>query len=204
MIGSLRGRMLDRSLSGEVLVETGGVGYRVTAGPATVARLGDLDSEVFVWTYHHIREDSQVLYGFATKVERETFEALLGAHGVGPALALAILTVHPPDALARVVAGDDIAGLCLVPGVGKKTAARLLIELKSRLDDVPTAAATSAEDGPDGGEGGSGGSVLADVRDGLTGLGYGPEEVAQATRDLEGTDAGAMLKEALKKLAGSR
>lgn len=205
MIGSLRGRLLDRSLSGEVLVETtSGVGYRVTAGPATVARLGDVDAEVFVWTYHHIREDSQVLYGFASKVERETFEALLGAHGVGPALALAILTVHPPDALARVVAGEDLAGLCLVPGVGKKTAARLLIELKSRLDNVPTDATIAAGRGDDEGAGSSGGSVRADVRDGLAGLGYGPEEVAEATRDLEGTDAGIMLKEALKKLAGSR
>ena len=133
MIGSLRGILLDRSLGGEVLVEVGGVGYRVNAGPATVARLGDVDSEVFVWTYHHIREDTQVLYGFATKDERACFEALLGAHGVGPALALAILSIHTPVALARILAEDDLGALCLVPGVGKKTAARLLIDLKSRL-----------------------------------------------------------------------
>lgn len=201
MIGSLRGILLDRSLGGEVLVEVGGVGYRVNAGPATVARLGDVDSEVFVWTYHHIREDTQVLYGFATKNERSTFEALIGAHGVGPALALAILTVHPPDALARVVAADDVAGLCLVPGVGKKTAARLLIELKSRLDGVLTDATIDAiGSGTDSSA--TAGSALADVRDGLTGLGYGPDEVAEATRDLQGEDAGTMLKEALKRLGG--
>jgi Holliday junction DNA helicase RuvA len=203
LIGSLRGRLLDRSLSGEVLVEAGGVGYRVTAGPSTVARLGEVDAEVFVWVYHHVREDTEVLFGFATKYERETFEALIGAHGVGPALALAILTVHPPDALARVVAADDVAGLCLVPGVGKKTAARLLIELKSRLDSVPTDA-TIAAIGSDDGRPSGAGAALADVRDGLTGLGYGPEEVAEATRDLDGADAGAMLKEALKRLAGGR
>lgn len=204
MIGSLRGRLLDRSLTGEVLVEVNGVGYRVTAGPATVARLGDLDTEVFVWTYHHIREDAQVLYGFASRLERETFEALIGAHGVGPALALAILTVHPPDALARVVAADDVAGLCLVPGVGKKTAARLLIELKSRLDAVPTDPPASADTVGADGSRGSAGSALADVRGGLAGLGYGPDEVAEATRDLQGDDAGVMLKEALKRLAGGR
>lgn len=204
MIGSLRGRLLDRSLSGEALIEVGGVGYRVIAGPATVARLGDLDAEVFVWTYHHIREDAQVLYGFAARQERETFEALIGAHGVGPALALAILTVHPPEALARVVASEDVDGLCLVPGVGKKTAARLLIELKSRLDAVPTAAPTAADGTAPDGSSGAGGTALADVRHGLAGLGYGPEEVADATRDLEGHDSGAMLKEALKRLAGGR
>ncbi len=204
MIGSLRGRLLDRSTTGEVLVEVGGVGYRVTAGPATAARLGDPDTEVFVWCYHHIREDAQVLYGFASRLERETFEALIGAHGVGPALAMAILTVHPPDALARIVATDDVAGLCLVPGVGKKTAARLLIELKSRLDAVPTVVDVT-DDGHDaGGEGGRGTFPLADVRDGLAGLGYGPDEIAEATRDLQGSDPGTMLKEALKRLAGGR
>jgi Holliday junction DNA helicase RuvA len=202
VIGSLRGVLLDRSPSGEVLVEVGGVGYRVHAGPGTVARLGDIDSEVFVWTYHHIREDAQVLYGFATREERATFEALIGAHGVGPALALAILAVHPPDALARVVAADDVAALCLVPGVGKKTAARLLIELKSRLDGVLTDATIATVGSNGSGPAPAAGSALADVRDALTGLGYGPDEVAEATLGLEGDDAGAMLKDALKRLGG--
>lgn len=203
MIGSLRGVLLDRSPGGEALVEVSGIGYRVVAGPATVARLGDLDSEVFVWVHHHIREDAQVLYGFAARHERDTFEALIGAHGVGPALALAILTVHPPDALARVVAADDVAGLCLVPGVGKKTAARLLIELKSKLDGVLSDSTIAAVGGGDGAVAGAGGgAALADVRDGLAGLGYGSDEIAEATRDLQGDDAGAMLKQALNRLGG--
>ena len=202
MIGSLRGTLLDRSLGGDVLVEVAGVGYRVVAGPATVARLGDVEGEVFVWVHHHIREDTQVLYGFASRTERDAFEALIGAHGVGPALALAILTVHPPDALARVVAADDVAGLCLVPGVGKKTAARLLIELKSRLDGVLTDSTIAAVGGGDGPPDGGGGGALADVRDGLAGLGYGADEIADATRDLDGDDAAAMLKQALKRLGG--
>lgn len=205
MIGSLRGRLLGRTTTGEALVEVQGVGYRVQAGPATTARLGDVDGEVFVWIHHHIREDAQALYGFATEAERDTFEALLGAHGVGPALALAILSVHPPAALARVVADDDLAGLCLVPGVGRKTAARLLIELKSRLDAV-TVTAGGPRPAPDGADGGPGPdrAALADVRDGLAGLGYGPEEIAEATRDLEGTDAGALLRQALQRLSGGR
>ncbi len=202
MIGSLRGALLDRSVTGEVLVEVQGVGYRVQAGPATAARLGDLQAEVFVWIHHHVREDAETLYGFATKDERVAFEALLGAHGVGPALALAILSVHPPANLARVLADDDVAALCLVPGVGKKTAARLLIELKSRLQ-VPLGDGVPAGlDGPSAGAAPL--SARADVRDALVGLGYGPEEIAEATRDLPDGDPGALLKEALQRLAGAR
>ena len=201
MIGSLRGTLLDRSLSGEILVEVGGVGYRVQAGPATSARLGDLGAEVFAWIHHHVREDADTLYGFASKDERDAFEALLGAHGVGPALAMAILSVHPPVNLARVLADDDVAALCLVPGVGKKTAARLLIELKAKLD-VPLSDVVVVP-GADGGVGATP-SARADVRDALAELGYGPEEIAEATRELPDGDPGVLLKEALRRLAGAR
>lgn len=203
MIGSLRGTLLDRSITGEILVEVRGVGYRVHAGPVTAARLGDLQAEVFVWTHHHVREDAETLYGFASKGERDAFEALLGAHGVGPALALAILSVHPPANLARLLADDDVAALCLVPGVGKKTAARLLIELKTRLD-VPLGDGVPA--GLDGGDavGGASSSARADVRHALVGLGYTPEEIAEATRELPEGDAGVLLKEALRRLASTR
>jgi holliday junction DNA helicase RuvA len=203
VIGSLRGILLDRSLTGELLVEVGGIGYRVTAGPVTAARLGDLGDEVFVWVHHHVREDAGTLFGFATRDERTAFEALLGAHGVGPSLALAILSVHEPLALRRLLADDDVAALCLVPGVGKKTAARLLVELKSRLD-LPIDGVPS---GIDGGDPSSqlGPSVRADVREALTGLGYGAEEVAEATRDLPDVEHPAdLLREALKRLAVRR
>lgn len=204
MIGSLRGLLIDRSLTGEVLVEVAGVGYRVQAGPATAAKLGDLDGEVFVWVHHHVREDADTLFGFASKLERNTFEALLGAHGVGPALALAILSVHPPANLARVLADDDSAALCLVPGVGKKTAARLLIELKSRLD-VPLSEGGSgpAESSTEGGDVPPS-SARADVRVALAELGYGPDEIVEAVRSLADGEPGAMLKEALRRLAGAR
>jgi len=204
MIGSLRGTFLDRTVTGEILVEVGGVGYRVQAGPATAARLGDLDAEVFVWVHHHVREDAETLYGFATRAERATFEALLGAHGVGPALALAILSVHPPEHLTRILADDDVAALCLVPGVGKKTAARLLIELKNRLEVPEVATAVAAETGAGGGEATGGGSARADVRDALAGLGFTPDEIAEATRELPDGDADALLKEALRRLGTGR
>lgn len=202
MIGSLRGVLVERSLTGEVLVEVAGIGYRVTAGPVTAARLGDLGSEVFVWVHHHLREDAATLYGFATRDDRNAFEALLGAHGVGPALALAILSVHEPLALHRVLADDDVAALCLVPGVGKKTAARLLIELKARLD-LPIDGVPIDLDGT-GGEPGSPGSVRADVREALVELGYQADEIVVALRDLPPSDdAGLLLRHALKRLAVS-
>jgi Holliday junction DNA helicase RuvA len=202
VIGSLRGTLLDRSLTGEILIEVNGVGYRVQAGPATSARLGDVGGEVFAWVHHHVREDADTLYGFASKDERDAFEALLGAHGVGPALAMAILSVHPPVNLVRVLADDDVAALCLVPGVGKKTAQRLLIELKTKLD-IPLGDGTPGADDVRAVPG-SAMAVRADVRDALTELGYLPEEIAEATRDLPEGDAGVLLKEALRRLAGAR
>lgn len=203
MIGSLRGTLLDRSLTGEILIEVQGVGYRVQAGPATSARLGDVGGEVFTWIHHHVREDADTLYGFASKDERDAFEALLGAHGVGPALAMAILSVHPPVNLARVLADDDVAALCLVPGVGKKTAQRLLIELKAKLD-IPLGDGTPGGSVVADAPAGSAIAVRADVRDALAELGYLPEEIAEATRELPEGDAGALLKEALRRLAGAR
>jgi Holliday junction DNA helicase RuvA len=200
VIGSLRGKVLDRSAD-EVLVEVGGVGYRVTVAPATVLALGDIGDEVLVYVHHHVREDAQTLYGFASVSERRCFEALLGAHGVGPSLALAILSVHDPEALQRVLVDDDVAALCLVPGVGKKTAARLLIELKSRMTELDLD--LTAITGEANGSGvASSSSVRADVRDALAGLGYGADEIRDALADLsdEG-DVALLLKQALQRLA---
>lgn len=203
MIGSLRGRLLDRGISGEVLIEVGGVGYRVQVSPATSVTLGAEGAEVFVWVHHRVREDGQTLYGFADRAERECFEAILGAHGVGPALALAILSVHSPSELHRILADEDVRALCLVPGVGKKTAARLLIELKNRLelpDDLGESAPATGR---------TGGSVVsqarADVRNALAELDYSAEEIAAAMRDLPDTDESAtLLRTALASLASQR
>ena len=201
MIGSLRGSLLDRAGDGEVIIEVAGMGYRITMMPAAIPLLGELGAEVFVWVHHHIREDAQTLYGFTDRDERVAFEALIGAHGVGPALALAILSVHEPVALARVLAEDDVAALCLVPGVGKKTAARLMVELKNRLDVLPAIDLTTVGgSGPSGSDGDT--ASMADVRDALTGLGYGADEIHQALRDLPAdADSSALLRQALQRLA---
>ena len=201
MIGSLRGILLDRG-GEDLLVEVAGVGYRIHVSPTTALAVGDVGDEVFVWVHHHIREDHQSLYGFATAEARQCFTALLGAHGVGPALALAILSVHGPQDLARVLAEDDVGALCLVPGVGKKTATRLLVELKSRLDiplDIGPAQGASS------GASGVPASARADVREALTGLGYGIEEIRDVLADLpDGDDAGVLLKSALSRLSVAR
>jgi Holliday junction DNA helicase RuvA len=195
VIGSLRGTLLDRSLDGDVLIEVAGVGYRVTVAPTASPAVGEIGDDVFLWVHHHIREDAQTLYGFATREERVCFEALLGAHGVGPALALAILSVHGPGALREVIATEDVSALCLVPGVGNKTAARLLVELQSRLDlpDIdltPTPGAVMT------------GSARRDVTEALAGLGYGPDEVRRVVDDLPADGEPAdLLREALRRLA---
>ena len=199
MIGSLRGRLLDRGPDGELLIEVGGVGHRVQVTPSTTVTIGELDGEVFVHTHHAVREDSETLYGFATIAERRVFESLISAHGVGPALGLAILSVHGPDALRRAVAEDDVAALCLVPGVGKKTAARLVMELKSKLD-LPEG--DIAVPSGDSGQASASGDSRADVRTALEGLGYGADEIHAVLVDLptEG-DVGGLLKDALRRLA---
>ena len=201
MIGYLRGSLLDRGAS-EVTVEVAGVGYRVTVTPTTAVALGDVGDEVSCWVHHHQREDAQTLYGFATKDERTCFEALIGAHGVGPALALAILSVHAPIALARILAEDDLGALCLVPGVGKKTAARLLLDLKSRLS-IPDLGDTPALTGGAAPTAATG--ARADVREALAGLGYTDGEVREVMADLpDDGDAAALLRDALQRLATAR
>ena len=206
MIGSLRGRLLARQAGAELLVEVQGIGYRVQVTPTVAAAAGVLGEETFLYVHHAVREDAETLYGFATLDERVTFEALIGARGVGPALALAVLGVHQPDALRRVVAVDDVEQLCLVPGVGPKTAVRLLVELKTRLalppaETPPVSTASGAAPPP-------GADVRADVRAALDGLGYGAEEIRATLAEIpepeHGADASQMLREALRRLAGPR
>ncbi len=202
MIGSLRGTVVDRG-EDQLLIEVAGVGYQVVVSPTTALSAGDVGDEAFLWIHHHIREDSQALYGFVSADAKRCFTALIGAHGVGPALALAILSVHGPVDLARVLAEDDVAALCLVPGVGRKTAARLLVELKSRLD-IPLDIGAG---GPVSRSSQATGAVAArtDVREALTGLGYGLDEIRDVLSDLpDDDDAGVLLKRALQRLSVPR
>jgi Holliday junction DNA helicase RuvA len=199
MIGSLRGTLLEKTLRGEVLVDVGGVGYRALVPTGTLAGIGEVGGDVFVHTHLHVREDALTLFGFATREERICFEALLGAHGVGPALALAVLSAHSPASLRQALADDDVEALTVVPGVGKKTAARLLLELKARLD-VPEL--EMALDGPSTVVPGDG---RTDVRAALVSLGYGADEVRAVLRELPSDgEVEDLLRHALKLLAAAR
>ena len=197
MIGSLRGAVLERGTDSEVLLEVGGVGYFVTVTPRALAEL-EPGANVFVYVHHHIREDAQTLFGFLRREERATFQVLIGTHGVGPSMAMAILGTHTPSALIDIVASADNASLCMVPGVGKKTAERLLIELKNRLN-IPMLDPIAA------GGGSTSSSVLGDVREALYGLGYAPEEVRDALREISASDdASTLLRDALQLLGARR
>jgi holliday junction DNA helicase RuvA len=211
VIGLLRGSVVLRSGDGEVIVDVAGVGYRVTVTPASAAALMTAGSgsgsgsgagaEATLFIHTHVREDAIVLYGFIHDDERRCFEVLLGSHGVGPALALAIMGALSPAALSTAVLEDDLDTLCTVPGVGRKTAARLMIELKSRLD-LPDLSL----DLPGGGGGGGGAGTRtsrSEARAALSELGYAPEEIRGALDGLR-DDVGVeeMLRLALRELAG--
>jgi Holliday junction DNA helicase RuvA len=193
VIGSVRGTVIERTATGEVLVEAGGVGYRahVPAGALPALHPGDA---TFLFTHLHVREDALVLFGFLTRDERDTFEVLVGTTGVGPKLALAMLSVHSPAALRRALLEDDLAALTMVPGVGKRTAQRLLVELKTRLA-VPEVDLTEPGGRP---------APRSEVRAALAGLGYAPDEVRDVVAQLpEDGSVEDLLRDALKLLAVS-
>jgi Holliday junction DNA helicase RuvA len=194
VIGSLRGSVVERSLSGEVLVEVSGVGYRVLVPVGAIPAL-EPGNNTFLFTHQHVRDDALILFGFVTRDERDTFEALITASGVGPKLALAILSVHSPASLRRCLTEDDLDSLVAVPGVGKRTAQRLLVDLKARLA-VPDLDLTTVP-------GSSAPNARAEVRDALVGLGYGGDEVRDVFGQLgEDGTVEELLREALRLLAG--
>jgi Holliday junction DNA helicase RuvA len=209
VIGLLRGAVVVRTGEGEVIVDVGGVGYRVAVTPATAASLvvSGSGTEATLYVHTHVREDAIVLYGFVHDDERRCFEVLLGSHGVGPALALAIMAALSPAALSTAVLEEDLDTLCTVPGVGRKTAARLLIELKSRLD-LPDLSLDGAGAGAGVGRGAGGAGVgstrtsRAEARAALSELGYAPDEIRGALDGLR-DDVGVeeMLRLALRELA---
>ena len=195
MIGSLRGTVLERSPDGHALLEVAGVGYVVHVSPRTLAEL-EPTSAAFLHVHHHIREDDQTLYGFLTREERATFQNLIAAHGVGPSLAMSILATLSPSALVDVVANGDVTALTAVPGVGKKTAERLLVELKGRL--VGASVETNVESG-----------TLSDLREALLGLGYSETEIRDVIRDMpddvrRSRTTEEMLRHSLSQLAARR
>ncbi len=196
MIGSLRGRVLERLSDSTVLLETAGVGYVVNVTPRTLAEL-EPTTEAFLHVHHHVREDAETLFGFLDRDERRIFGQLIETTGIGPVLAMSILATHSPRVLVDLVVSGDVGGLTAVPGVGKKTAERLLLELKDRLN-LPTI----DEPRPVGDRAAGG---VSDVRDALAGLGYDETEIRSVLREITITnDAAAMLREALSMLGARR
>lgn len=132
MIASLRGRVA-RVAPGSVVLEVGGVGYQLSATASACRLASDAEAEITLVTHLHVREDALQLYGFASAAERELFELLLGVSGVGPKAALAIVSGYAPDQIRRAVAGGDHALFTSIPGIGRRTAERVVIDLKDKV-----------------------------------------------------------------------
>ena len=198
MIGSLRGTVLERNAPAHVLVEVSGVGYIVTVTPRVFGEL-EPTTACFLYVHHQVREDAQTLFGFLSREERDSFQILIAAHGVGPSMAMAVLATHSPKGLANIVITSDLAALTMVPGVGKKTAERLLVELRGKFDmlDLPNISGAESQ----------GTSSLGDLREALVGLGYDNEEIRSVLSELNpATDATLekVLRDALQILGARR
>ncbi len=198
MIAHLRGRILEKQPT-RVIVEAGGVGYDVAVPLSTFYGLGEPGAEVALRVHTHVREDALALYGFATALELDLFDRLISISGIGPKLALAVLSgIEPPDLVGAIERGD-LARLTAIPGVGKKTSERIVLELKDRL---PRARATEAagEATP------AAASVRDDLLSALVNLGYHrplAEKAVDASLKAIGRDAGfeRTLKQALREVA---
>src|SRR5437016_12456678 len=151
MIGQLRGRLADKRPN-QVLVDVGGVGYIVAVPLSTYAALGELHTEVTLLIHTHVREDALSLYGFLSSREKHLFEMLLSASGVGPSLALKILSGMSAEELVPAIRGGDLARLTRIPGVGRKTAERMVVELKDKLEAVAVETEKPAASSPAGTE----------------------------------------------------
>jgi Holliday junction DNA helicase RuvA len=163
MIGLLRGRLLEKRPN-QVILDVGGVGYLVAVPLSTFAALGDLHAEVTLLIHTHVREDTLALYGFLSAREKHFFELLLGASGVGPSLALKILSGMNVEELVPAIRMGDLARLTKIPGVGRKTAERMVVELKDKLEAVTIETEKPVPSSAAG--------VEADVKSALLNLGY--------------------------------
>jgi holliday junction DNA helicase RuvA len=191
MIGSLRGSVTHVGLD-YALIEVGGIGYRVVAGPSLLARLRP-GRDASVYTHHLVREDQQALFGFASTEELTFFELLMTVSQVGPRLALAITSAHPVTKLQLAIVSDDVDVYTAVSGVGRKTAQRIILELKEKVHAAGIAAGGAA-------------ATDSDVVAALESLGYSAAEARKAAAAVAGTtgELDARIKAALQELARSR
>ena len=199
MIAFLRGRLAEKQPN-RIIVDVNGVGYDVSVPLSTFYRLGEPGAEVALRIHTHVREDALALYGFATSFEQQIFERLIATSGIGPKLALAVLSGIEPADLVRAVQAADVVRLTAIPGVGKKTAERICLELKDRL---PTGVGFGPDEGRD--VDGSGGDLRRDLLSALLNLGYHrpltEKAVDAALARVESPTFELVLKQALRELA---
>ena len=191
MIGFLIGVVAGRNSDG-CFLDVAGVGYQLHCSASTLASLPADGMEARLWTHLHVREDALALFGFATEAEQRMFEALIGVSGVGPKVALQMCSAFSVESFRRALVTDDVAAISSVPGIGKKTAQRILLELKEKLS-LPDLAVVGSQ--PD---------TLSKARSALENLGYSPGEVRVALGevDVAGDDSvEGVVKSALKVLA---
>lgn len=192
MIAMLTGRVVEKTPTGVVL-DVGGVGYKIAMSTGALASLPTEGDSVTVYTHLHVREDDLSLFGFENAEERMLFEKLITVSGVGPKVALAALSSFSPGVLADAIAREDVALVSSIPGVGNKTAQRIILDLKDKLGSIGIAGAgvSVATD------------AVAETSDALMAMGFSSAEVAAALKGYEGADdAGALLKHALRRLGG--
>ena len=197
MIHRLRGILVEKDTEG-VVVDVGGVGYRASASLATLRALPSLGEECVIHTRMVVREDAMLLFGFASREERMAFDALTAVSKVGPKLALAVLSSMTPPEIVEAVARGDVLKLASVPGLGRKTAERLVLELKGKnlvvFGGAEPAAASDA-----------GGGTYMEAREALTGLGYSLEEAEKALGDVPPQETvEKYIKEALRRIGSRR
>lgn len=202
MIGRIRGQLVHKQPP-DILVEVGGVGYEIQVPMTTLFQLPELGSEVALVTHFVVREDAQLLYGFIDEQDRSLFRQLIKISGVGPKLALTILSGMDSASFARCVQRDDISSLVALPGVGKKTAERLLVEMRDKLKDW----LAQAEGGANPVNGGVSlapvTDIVADAEGALIALGYKPQEasrVVAAVNDDSVADSEELIRLALKSM----
>lgn len=206
MIGRLRGVIVDRQPDGSCIVEVGGVGYEVFVPLGAAGRLPSAPEEVTLHVHTHVREDALLLYGFATADDKTAFRTLLGVSNIGPKLALAILSAMNARELALAIASQDPKRFKGIPGVGKRTAERVLLELRDKLDFL-TLGAPSAPSAPQvrAGAAAASSEPLVQLASILVGMGFKPNEaeraVAAIAEGAEGRPMEALLKDALSQLA---
>ncbi len=191
MIGSIRGRLLEKNPP-QILVETNGVGYEIDVPMSTLYNLPDIGAEVFLYTHYVVREDAELLFGFSTKAERSLFRLLIRISGIGPKIALSILSGISAPILAQAVSQAEPGLLTRIPGVGKKTAERIVLELKGKIDTVVGSADSQT---PTSG-------AKADIISALVSLGYSEREALQAVKGLAAdVTVNDGIREALKALS---